>query len=115
MRAGLLGGIPAPPPPGRLLWATLGLLAFTGLNLVFQTELWPHTPAAAHDLGLAASLAGLLALPQLLRWAWHWLRTWAGPWWLALPLKIAFVAALLPAAVVWLLGAGLWVVVVANG
>lgn len=104
----LLGGTPAPPPLGRALWATLGVLAFGALNLALQAELWPHTPTAGPVWQMTTGLAGLLALPQLLWWAWRWLQDYAGPTWLRQLLTLGLLGVAVPTMLLWIIGMGFW-------
>ncbi|RZK61622.1 MAG: hypothetical protein EOO59_04600 [Hymenobacter sp.] len=82
MRKLFLANLLPLPALGPRLWLTLAGLAIGGLNLVYLTEIWPHTPAA-QSLLLKIEWLLLLALPpQVLWWAWRGLRASTGPGWL---------------------------------
>lgn len=95
--------LPAAPPA---LWWAMGLGLFSVLNLVFQREIWPHTP---HAIGwfLLLGICSALLLPwQVARTASHvaellhssvWRTLWRLASWGA---YIAGGLALLPGAIV---------------
>jgi hypothetical protein len=100
------------PPLGARLGLTLTSLAIGVLNLVFLTELWPHTPAARVWL-LALEWLLLLTLPpQFIGWAWRWLRAYAGPAWAWLLAAVSFLGVTCLGIAAWLsllaLGVGAW-------
>ncbi|MFD2786597.1 hypothetical protein [Hymenobacter rubripertinctus] len=53
--------LPAVP---RLAWLVLGVMMFSGLNLLFLAELWPHFPQA-ETWFIVPLMAGLLLVPWL--------------------------------------------------
>ncbi|NVO29974.1 hypothetical protein [Hymenobacter lapidiphilus] len=74
--------LPAVP---RLAWCVLALLIFSGLNLLFQRELWPHYPQAEKWF-IVLLLVGLALIPwmgiytaqRLTHQVRHW--WWRGFW-----------------------------------
>lgn len=112
MRKLLLAGFSQLPPIGTRLGLTLASLVIGALNLVFLTELWPHTPAA-HTWVLALEWLLLLTLPpQFIGWAWRWLRAYTGPGWVRLLAGVGFVGGAGLGIVAWLsllvAGVGVW-------
>ncbi len=106
MFKGWLAGIGAPPPLGPRLWLTLAAGAGGAANLIFLREIWPHTPAAKAMLVPGTCATGLLLLPQLLWWAWRWLRAYAGPAWLRVLAMAVYLGGTCLALGIWLLLAG---------
>lgn len=104
----LAAGSTPPPAFGPRLWLTLATGAVGGLNLVFFSEVWPHTPAARPLLSALLWLVLLALPPQGLWWAWRWLRAYTGPGWL----RLLATAAFLSGACVVLAG---WLAVLVGG
>jgi hypothetical protein len=100
------------PPVGTRLGLTLASLAIGALNLAFLAELWPHTPAARVWLLVLEWLLLLALPPQFIRWAWRWLRAYAGPAWVWLLAVVGFLGVACLGIAVWLslfaLGVGVW-------
>jgi hypothetical protein len=110
----LLSGIPAPPAPSNYAWATLSVLLFSLVNLVFQTELWPDMPAVPRQLEIVTGLAVLIAWPQALWWGWQWLQVYAGPEWLRRLASVGYIGGALLGLLLWLFGAVSWVMEVSS-
>lgn len=110
----LLSGIPAPPPLGVYLWATLSVLLFGTLNLLFKAELWPATPAVPRLLGWTTVLAALAAVLQVLAWGWQWLQAYTGPGWLRRLASAVYMGGALLGLLLWLLGAVAWAMTVSR-
>jgi hypothetical protein len=104
----LAAGIAPPPAFGPRLWLTLATGVVGGLNLVFYSEIWPHTPAARPLLSALLWLVVLALPPQLLWWVWRWLRAYTGPGWL----RLLATAVFLSGACLVLAG---WLAVLAGG
>ena len=88
----LAAGIAPPPAFGPRLWLTLAAGAFGGLNLVFFSEIWTHTPAARPLLSALLWLVVVVLPPQGLWWTWRWLRAYTGPGWLRLLVTAVFLS-----------------------
>ena len=110
----LLSGIPAPPAPSNYAWATLSVLVFGLVNLVFQTELWPATPAMPRLLEIATGLSVLAAWPQVLWWGWQWLQAYTGPGWLRRVASVVYMCGAILGMLLWLLGAASWTTTVSS-
>jgi hypothetical protein len=102
MRKQLVAGLFPPPPLGTRLWLTLLGLAFGALNLAYLAEIWPHTAVAKTALLALEWLLLLAVLPQVLLWAWRWLRAYAGPVWLQVLATAVFLSGFCLAVVLWL-------------
>jgi hypothetical protein len=96
------------PQLSRRLWHTLVLGAVAGLNLLWQAEIWPHTPRAGAFWAWMLWGTTVLALPQLWQCGWHWLRGYEGP---AL-VRVALTAGYLGGS---LLGLLLWLALLVGG
>ena len=72
---------PWPVVPPRL-WATAVGAVLAVFSLVFQRELWPHTPGAVAASGAMLLLALVAAGPQVAAVLWRWPAAYAGPRWL---------------------------------
>ncbi|RFP64456.1 hypothetical protein D0N36_14150 [Hymenobacter lapidiphilus] len=69
--------LPAVP---RLTWWVLGLIGFSGLNLLFSKELWPHFPRAANWFWFSM-MPCLAVLPWLGAYTAKQLRQRVRQWW----------------------------------
>jgi len=73
IRAWVWARLSAWPRIAWAFWAWLGLGVLCALSLVFDAEIWPHTPAAATYAALGLVLAGIASGWLLLRSLWQWL------------------------------------------
>lgn len=98
MRKLLFAGLFPLPALGIALWLTLLGLLIGALNLAFFTEIWPGTPTAKSTL---LALEWLLLLPQVLGWAWRWLRAYTGPGWLRVLATAVFLSGACVVLALW--------------
>ena len=103
MRKLLFAGLFPPPSLGTRLWLTIGCLAVVGLNLVYKAEIWSYTPHAEQVLMMLEWLLLLAVVPQVLWWAWNWLRAYSGPGWVQLIAKAVFMSGVCVVAAIWLI------------
>jgi hypothetical protein len=100
------------PPLGMRLGLTLASLALGALNLVFLTELWPHTPAAKTWLLALEWLALLTLPPQFIGWARRWVRAYTATGWRWLLALVGFWSVACLGVISWvvllLAGVGAW-------
>lgn len=92
---------PVVPPQ---LWATAAVAALAVLSLVFDRELWPHTPRAEAVSGAVLLGALVVAGPQVARVLWDWPLAYAGPRWLGVLFGVGARAAALGLLVLEALG-----------